>query len=144
GYSDARAYAARVEQAADAIADLADAGPGSAGHAAGFATEAIDVLLDEYASVPDYSGAVADAISAMFDAHLQACEIARPDPEGLARYLLSLVLRDESGYQPDLSPYTPLLGHTGRAILRDCAAELQGKDPGSWRALDLIRLADGQ
>jgi hypothetical protein len=143
-YSDARAYAARVEQAAGAIADLADAGPGSARHAADFATEAIDVLLDEYASVPDYSGAVVGAISAMFNAHLQACEIARPDPEGLARYLVSLVLRDESGYEPDLSPYAPLLGHAGRAVLRDCAAELQGKDPGSWRARDLIRLADGR
>ena len=143
-YSDARAYAARVEQAADAIADLADAGPDFAGHATDFAIEAIDALLDEYASVPDYSGVVADAISAMFNAHLQACEIARPDPEGLARYLVSLVLRDESGYEPDLSGYFPLLGDAGRAVVRDCAAELQGKNPGSWRARDLIRLADGK
>lgn len=143
-YSNARAYAARVEQAADAIVDLADADPDFAGHAADFATEAIDVLLDEYGSVPDYSGAVAGAISSMFDAHLQACEIARPNPESLARYLVSLLLRDESGYEPDLSRYAPLLGDVGRAVLRDRAAELQGKDPNSWRARDLIRLADGQ
>lgn len=143
-YSAARKYAGRVEQAADLIVDFAGYGPSFAGHAIDFAVAAIDVLLNEYARFEDHSGAVAEAISGMFDAHLHACEIARPSPEGLAAYLASLIMKEDTGYEPALDCYVPLLGDAGRAVLRERAAELQEKDPDSWPARYLMDLSDGR
>ncbi|MGH3169870.1 MAG: DUF6880 family protein, partial [Trebonia sp.] len=137
-YREAWDYARRVEQASDAIVSLVDAG--AAGAAIDIAREAFDLLTDAYASVDDSSGAVGGARHSLFAAHLRACQVARPDPEGLAEYLMDVFLEDQYGFEPELDDYSPLLDEAGQAVVRRRMSEFSKQNPGSWRAQHLMEL----
>ncbi|MER6981450.1 DUF6880 family protein [Streptomyces carpinensis] len=76
---------------------------------------------------------VGQAVAAVSEAHLEACSVARPDPERLAEWLVGQVLGDWND-AADLDPldYADVLGPAGLARLRQLAAEARRRRPNGW------------
>ncbi|MGV9350281.1 SWIM zinc finger family protein [Streptomyces spiralis] len=130
-YADATGYARQVEEAADALRALASGG--LAAQAVGLAEEAIRALGQVYEEVDDSDGVVGQAAAAVAEAHLEACSVARPDPERLAEWLVGQVLGDWND-AADLDPldYADVLGPTGLVRMRQLAAEARRRRPSGW------------
>ncbi|MFK4144950.1 SWIM zinc finger domain-containing protein [Streptomyces sp. NPDC004065] len=130
-YADATRYARQVEEAADALRALASGG--LAAQAVGLAEEAIRALGRAYEEVDDSDGVVGQAVAAVSEAHLEACSVARPDPDRLAEWLVGQVLGDWND-AADLDPldYADVLGPTGLARMRQLAAEARRRRPNGW------------
>ncbi|WP_255310019.1 SWIM zinc finger family protein [Streptomyces sp. DI166] len=130
-YADAPGYAQQVAEAAGALRALT--ADGQAAQAVGLAEEAIRVLGEACGEIDDSDGVVGQAAAAVAEAHLEACEAARPGPERLAEWLVGQVLGDGSGVM-DLDPldYAEALGPSGLARLRKLAAEARRRRPSGW------------
>ncbi|MEF9908494.1 SWIM zinc finger family protein [Streptomyces sp. P9-A2] len=81
-YASASGYAQQVAEAAAALRALT--ADGQEVQALGLAEEAIRVLEETYREIDDSDGVVRQAAAAVAEAHLEACEVARTDPEHLA------------------------------------------------------------
>ncbi|MFJ8542063.1 SWIM zinc finger domain-containing protein [Streptomyces sp. NPDC093586] len=136
-YADAPAYAQQVAEAADALRTLT--ADGRAAQAVGPAEEALRVLGETYEEIDDSDGVVGEAAAAVAEAHLEACRVARPDPERLAEWLARMVL-DDSNDVTDLDPldYADVLGQSGLARMRQTAAEALRRRPSDWTARYLM------
>ncbi|MCT9005728.1 SWIM zinc finger family protein [Streptomyces rhizosphaerihabitans] len=130
-YDAAPGYARQVQEAADALRALSAGGQSAC--AVGLAEEAIRALGEAYGEIDDSDGVVGQAVAAVAEAHLEACSVARPDPERLAEWLVGHVLGDWND-ATDLDPldYADVLGHTGVARLRQLAAEARRRSPRGW------------
>ncbi|MFF1628298.1 SWIM zinc finger domain-containing protein [Streptomyces sp. NPDC058272] len=130
-YADAPGYARQVEEAADALRALTTGG--HAAHAVGLAEKAIRVLGEAYGEIDDSDGVVGQAVAAVTEAHREACGVARPDPERLAKWLADQVLGDWND-AADLDPldYAEVLGPSGLARLRHLAGEARRGSPRGW------------
>jgi hypothetical protein len=135
-YDQAWDYAHGVDEAADAIGSLIDAG--GAAQATGIAREAIALLTGAYESADDSSGMIGDSARQLLAVHLRACRAAPPDPVTLADYLAGLLLNDDYGFAPDLADYADLLGDTGTARVRQRIAAAFGENPHNYRARHLM------
>ncbi|MGI5459747.1 SWIM zinc finger family protein [Streptomyces sp. CA-249302] len=131
GYADALGYARQVEEAADALRALASGK--HAAQAVDLAEEAIRVLGEAYGEIDDSDGVVGQAATAVAEAHLEACQAARPDPERLAQWLVGQLLGDGND-ATDFDPldYAHVLGSAGLARLRHLAAEARRRSPNGW------------
>ncbi|MDH6432441.1 putative Zn finger protein [Streptomyces sp. SAI-144] len=136
-YADAPGFARQVKEAADALRTLASAG--MAGQAIGLAEEAIRALGEAYGEIDDSDGVVGQAVAAVVEAHLEACDVGRPDPERLAEWLVGRVLGDGND-ATDLDPldYAEILGPTGLARMRQLAAEARRRSPRGWAERHLM------
>ncbi|MEV6736368.1 SWIM zinc finger family protein [Streptomyces sp. NPDC051104] len=130
-YADASGYARQVAEAAAALRALT--ADGQAARAVGLAEEAIRVLGEAYGEIDDSDGVVGEAAAAVAEAHLGACQVARPDPDRLAEWLVGHVLGDDSEVT-DLDPldYGDVLGPSGLARMRQLAAEARRRRPSGW------------
>jgi uncharacterized Zn finger protein len=130
-YADAPGYAQQVAEAAAALRALT--ADGRAAQAVGLAEEAIRVLGEAYGEIDDSDGVVGQAAAAVAEAHLEACGVARTDPEHLAEWLVGQVLGDSNDVT-DLDPldYAEVLGPSGLARLRQLAAEARRRRPSGW------------
>nr|BBJ47967.1 hypothetical protein SAVMC3_05960 [Streptomyces avermitilis] len=131
-YADAAGYARQVAETADALCALTTSG--QAARAVGLAEDAIRALGEAYEEIDDSDGVVGQAIAAVAGAHLEACGVARPDPERLAEWLVGHVL-GEWNDATDLDPldYADVLGQAGLARLRQLAAEARRRSPRAGR-----------
>lgn len=130
-YADASGYARQVAEAASALRALT--ADGRAAQAVGLAEEAIRVLGEAYGEIDDSEGVVGEAAAAVAEAHVEACGVARPDPDQLAEWLVGTVL-DDSNDVTDLDPldYADVLGPRGLARTRQLAAEALRRRPSGW------------
>ncbi|MFV0136136.1 SWIM zinc finger domain-containing protein [Streptomyces sp. HMX87] len=130
-YADASGYARQVAEAAAALRALT--AEGQAAQAVGLAEEAIRVLGEAYGEIDDSDGVVGEAAATVAEAHVEACGVARPDPDRLAEWLVGTVL-DDSNDVADLDPldYADVLGPSGLARLGQLAAEARRRRPSGW------------
>ncbi|MGW2183387.1 SWIM zinc finger family protein [Streptomyces sp. NPDC001732] len=130
-YGAASGYARQVAEVVDALHALTAGG--QATQAVGLAEEALRVLGEAYGEIDDSDGVVGEAAAAMAETHLEACGVARPDPERLAEWLVGHVLGGDSDVT-DLDPlgYADVLGPSGLARLRQLAAEARRREPSGW------------
>ncbi|MEU5630488.1 SWIM zinc finger domain-containing protein [Streptomyces rishiriensis] len=136
-YAAAPGYAQQVAEAAAALRALT--ADGRAAQAVGLAEEAIRVLGEAYEEIDDSDGVVGQAAAAVAEAHVEACGVARTDPERLAEWLAGQVLGD-GGELTDLDPldYAEALGPSGLARVRQLAAEALRRRPSGWAARYLM------
>ncbi|MFE9449520.1 SWIM zinc finger domain-containing protein [Streptomyces sp. NPDC006739] len=136
-YADAPGYAQQVAEAAAALRALS--AHGRAAHAVGLAEEAIRLLGEAYGEIDDSDGVVGEAAAAVAEAHLEACGVARTDPERLAEWLVGQTVGDSDGVT-DLDPldYAEVLGPSGLARLRQLAAEARRRRPSGWAERHLV------
>ncbi len=130
-YGDASGYARQVAEAASALRALT--ADGQAAQAVGLAEEAIRALGEAYGEIDDSDGVVGEAVAAVAEAHVEACGVARPDPDRLAEWLVGTVL-DDSNDVTDLDPldYADVLGPSGLARTRQLTAEALRRRPSGW------------
>ncbi|GAA3304995.1 SWIM zinc finger family protein [Streptomyces cinereospinus] len=130
-YPDASGYGRQVAEAASALRALTAGG--EAAQAAALAEEALRVLGETYGEIDDSDGVVGEAAAAVAEAHLEACGVARPDPDRLAEWLVERLLADDSDVT-ELDPldYADVLGPSGLARMRQLAAEALRRRPSGW------------
>ncbi|MBV2353251.1 hypothetical protein KUM39_02550 [Streptomyces sp. J2-1] len=136
--ADARAYVDQAGQAVAAIRSLT--GSGRAADAVTLAREGIGLLTGTTASIDDEDGRLAEIGAGLAHAHHEACRAARPDPDELARWLVTHALRDEAeltGLDP--LDYTDVLGDRGTTALRERAIEAWKANRGGWPEKYLIQ-----
>lgn len=124
-YADARAYLDQAGQAVQAVRALT--GTGRAADAVALAREAMRLLAEAAENADDSDGGFGLIGADLADAHHDACLAARPDPEELARWLVTQALGDDA-HLTDVDPldYEEVLGERGMAALREHAV-------GAWR-----------
>ena len=113
-YYAAAGYADGVQSAIDGLEDLLASGYAS--DVVELSEAAITLLDDALNSVDDSDGNLNPIIDQVQELHHRACEVARPDPNGLAERLFHMEL--ESGYgffYNALESYADILGDAGRA-----------------------------
>lgn len=143
-YADAPRYARQVAEAADALRALTAGG--QAAQAVDLAKEAIRALGEAYGEIDDSDGVVGQAVAAVAETHLEACQAARPDPARLAEWLVGHVLGDWND-ATDLDPldYAHVLGPAGLVRVRQLAAEARRRSPRGWAERYLMeRLAKAE
>ncbi|MGW1511220.1 SWIM zinc finger family protein [Streptomyces sp. NPDC002394] len=137
-YADARAYADQAGQVVSAIRSLTASG--RAADAMALAREAIGMLAAVVGSVDDSDGRLGGIGAGLADAHREACRAAGPDPEELARWLVTHAL-DDAADLTDLDPldYEDLLGERGRAALRRYTVEAWQANRTGWAEKHLMQ-----
>lgn len=129
-YGEAGGWAAGVDEALDAVAELAS------GSRAGLALElvehAIERIEQAIASIDDSDGYCSPLLERARDIHLAAATTARPDPVQLARNLFAREVEDD--YDTFASAgrlYADVLGEGGLAEYRRLAVAAWDKKPRS-------------
>ncbi|MER5445414.1 hypothetical protein ABT065_07225 [Streptomyces sp. NPDC002764] len=137
-YADARAYAEQAMQVAAAIDAVTEAGHGD--EAITMAVEAMQLLTQAADSVDDSDGGLGQVGACLAEAHLNACRIACPDPEKLARWLIQQALGDFDGVT-DIDPldYEDVLGERGMSTLRELAIEAWRTRRTGWAERSLMQ-----
>ncbi|MFJ8201061.1 SWIM zinc finger domain-containing protein [Streptomyces sp. NPDC096152] len=141
-YADARAYADQAGTAVSAIRALT--GSGRAADAITLVREMMRQLAAVVESVDDSDGRLGQIGADLADAHLAACQAARPDPAELARWLVGHALGDIDDGLTDIDPldYEDVLGEEGMAVLRKSAVEAWRGNRRGWAEKHLMeRLA---
>ncbi|MCM2579418.1 SWIM zinc finger family protein [Streptomyces meridianus] len=130
-YADASGYARQVAEAVSALRALT--ADGQSAQAVGLAEEALRALGETYGEIDDSDGVVGEAAAAVAEVHLEACGVARPDPERLAEWLVGRLLADDSDVT-DLDPldYADVLGPSGLARMRQLTAEALRRRRSGW------------
>jgi uncharacterized Zn finger protein len=127
-YSEAPGWAANVEAALGAIADLASGA--RAGLALELAEHAIDRIERAIESIDDSDGHCSELLHHARDIHLAAAQSARPDPMLLAG---NLFVREVDGAYDTFADaaqlYADVLGEQGLAEYNRLAAKAWGKLP---------------
>ncbi|MER6434422.1 hypothetical protein ABT272_43355 [Streptomyces sp900105245] len=136
-YANASGYARQVAEAARAL--RAWTANGQAAVAVGLAEEAIRALGVACGEIDDVDGVVRKAAVAVAEAHMEACGVARPDPDRLADWLVGTVL-DDSNNVADLDPfdYADVLGPRGLARMRQLTGEALRRGQPGWVARYLM------
>ncbi|MEC4014917.1 SWIM zinc finger family protein [Streptomyces sp. H27-D2] len=130
-YADSRAYGEQAGEAVAAIESLTASG--QAAEAVGLARWAIRLLGEAYEQIDDSSGYVGSVAADLMAAHLDACRVARPDPEETARWLVGHQLgNDNDATDADPVDYREVLGERGLAQVRELATEAWQRKPSGW------------
>jgi uncharacterized Zn finger protein len=127
-------YASRVANLVEQLARLLEDG-----HAAAvieLAEEALSELEAAIEMIDDSDGAVGGILEALQDLHRDACEIARPDPNALARRLFAReISSDWDVFGGAAARYADVLGERGLAVYREMAER-------EWAKLPALRPGD--
>lgn len=136
-YSEARAYSEQVGEAVAAISSLT--ATGHADDAVEVAREMITALARAYEKVDDSSGYLGGVAHDVGEVHLQACRIARPDPEKTAQWLVDHML-GETSYLPEIcvEDYHSILGQAGVAKLGLLVTQACRRNPSGWAEKHLM------
>jgi len=131
-YREAAGWAAGVEEALDAIANLAQ--DHRARLALGLVVNAMARIELAIENIDDSDGHCGALLERARDIHLTACRAAKPDPVELARYLFA---RETDGaidtFHAAAPLYADVLGERGLAEYRRLAAEAWGRLPARTR-----------
>lgn len=120
-YDDTYAFAGRLADVANGLADLADVNPAAVVGLAEYAILQVEEALND---VDDSSGAVGDVLQGLLDLHFQACVEARPEPVALARRLFTAELEtDYDSFSGAAERYAEVLGDAGLAEYRRLARD---------------------
>ncbi|RMF40876.1 MAG: acyltransferase [Alphaproteobacteria bacterium] len=126
-YERAPGWAAGVDAALDALAELAD-GPHAA-LAIELSREAASRIEQAIENMDDSDGYCSELLARAADIHLAACKVARPEPVKLARDLYELEMADGYGaFEDTVRRYADILGQEGLAEYRRLATQ-------AWEAL---------
>jgi len=127
-YSRAPGWAADVEAALDAIADLIP--DGHAGLVLGLAEHAIVRIEKAVEDIDDSDGHCTFLLNHAQEIHLAACRAVRPDPVALARDLFTREMEDEYDiFHHAAARYADVLGEDGLAEYRRLAIAAWEKLP---------------
>ena len=141
---DSQRYARRLRQAADVVADLAEAGHGA--DAVAVAEHAITVAGVACRNARDESGAIAEAAHELVACHHTACLSLPADPGTLAAFVAARLLSRDDVPCVDVEFYSDVLGIQGLAELRELCLAAWRANPGGWaeqRALEEVLLGSG-
>lgn len=149
-YRSARAWAAEVDVALDAVAELVPAG--RAAVALKLAARAIERIETALEGADDSDGACGGVLHRACDIHLEAARAAPPDPLALALDLFTRELEGEfEAFDGAAWTYAEVLGGGGAAEYRRLAAAALDQTPARRRPADhesdyrgerLIRILD--
>jgi uncharacterized Zn finger protein len=127
-YHEAPSYAARVDDALDAVETLLK--QGNANEVIGLCETAMNWLDASIEKVDDSDGQGTELMGRVADLHLLACEQARPDPAVLGARLFSLEMKSSySQWEHSAERYAHLLGECGLATFREAALKEWAKVP---------------
>jgi uncharacterized Zn finger protein len=131
GFVDYRAsydFSSGIDRVVNSIAELLEAG---------YAQEVIE--LTEHAlgkvekatmSMDDSNGYMSSILNRLQELHFEACGAAKPDPESLAKRLFEWEMRTQfDTFYDAANTYAELLGETGLAMYRSCAAAAWARVP---------------
>jgi uncharacterized Zn finger protein len=124
-YRGAATYARAAYELLGLIEELATGGQAAAEPLARRAVELITAALEQ---MDDSSGVAAGALDRAVVLHQQACRAAPPDPQGLASWLIRMVVEGPGWPDLRIEEYAEVLGERGLEAYR---AELQAL----WKAL---------
>lgn len=128
GYREARGWAAGVDEALEAVADLVPAG--RARIALTLANRAIDRIQQAFESIDDSDGHWGALLHHAGEVHLAAASAARPDPVTLARELFKRETESDSdAFSGAAQLYADVLGEAGLAEYRRLALAAWDKLP---------------
>ncbi len=128
GYREAPSWAAEVDAALDAIADLSSGA--RAGLALELAERAIERIEQVVENIDDSDGHCVALMERARDIHLAAARVARPAPAQLARDLFARETTDDYGiFDGAAALYADALGDAGLAEYRRLADEAWEKLP---------------
>ena len=127
-YGGARDWADRVNEALDAVADLAS-GP-RAKLALEMAEHAVDRIDEALNEIDDSDGYCGGCLASAAAIHLDAARAAKPDPMELARRLFAREMdEDFEAFHGAVGTYEDVLGEEGLAEYRRLASEAWKKLP---------------
>lgn len=127
-YREAPGWAADVDGALDAVADLASAGRGVM--ALELVEHAIDRIEHAIGEIDDSDGHCGGLLQRCQEIHLAAATGSRPEPLGLARGLFARELQDDyDTFYGAAELYAEVLGDAGLAEYRRLATEAWAKLP---------------
>lgn len=144
-WADAQGYADRIERVVDALADLLapDMAPETAAELldlAEYAIERVEALMGQVNEEGEFS----ESLEELCRLHLEACELAAPDPVDLAQRLFDLEMNLPFQIcQMDVSTHQTVLGEAGLRAYRELAEAAWAKArPGDYRITAIMeRLA---
>ena len=147
-WEDVRDFADTLDQLADSLAELLK--PGTAATLVELAEYAIEQIEASLEQMDDSDGEVGDVVLRLGELHLQACLMARPDPQALAERLFELTFTLAMGLcSLDPLTYREVLGAQGLRRYRELAdAEwaklkpLDAKNPYNSRRSTLTRMLE--
>ncbi len=136
-WDEVSGYADGISSVLDSIQDLLDDHPTAVIELCEYAISLIETALN---SVDDSSGEVGSILEAFQELHVEACELAHPDPIGLAEHLFHGEMESGFGsFSNAVETYGDILGDAGIAHYRELAETmwqefptLTSKDSGEW------------
>jgi uncharacterized Zn finger protein len=131
GFVDYRAaydFSSGIDRVVNSIAELLEAG---------YAEDVIELTEDALGkvekatlSMDDSNGYMGSILSRLQELHYQACRKAKPDPESLAKRLFEWEMRAQfDTFYNAADTYAELLGESGLATYRSCAATAWARVP---------------
>ncbi|OFV96008.1 MAG: hypothetical protein A3F68_09800, partial [Acidobacteria bacterium RIFCSPLOWO2_12_FULL_54_10] len=141
-YWSARDYARGIEEAIDSIAELLK--EGYAAQVIELAEYALEAVENALGSVDDSDGYMGGILERLQELHLQACKMAKPDPEALARRLFAWELRTHwDTFYGAAATYADVFGKSGLTIYRKLAeaewAKVPKSGPGNYSPVEHSR-----
>jgi len=119
-WGEAGAFAEELDQVVDAIATLLT--PEDAPMLIDLVEHAIDRVAESQGNIDDSNGEVGGVLGRLGDLHLQACRLAKPDPQALAERLFRMEISPANDYSDINSiAYRDLLGEAGLRRYRELA-----------------------
>lgn len=143
-YREVAGWASGVEQALDAVEDIASS---RAELALRLAEHAIARIEEAAGRVDDSNGYCGGLLHRAREVHLKACLVARPDPVLLARNLFAREIKGvDDTFRGAMSVYSDVLGEAGLAEYRRLASEawkeLPPRNTRGGFSIDYTRLAN--
>lgn len=127
-YDEMPEFVAGIEVVIEALGDWIDTG--RAALVVDLAEQAISRLEELMGECDDSNGELGGVVQHLVDIHLNACEIARPDPEALADRLFQFETQQGwEGFYNAVERYAEVLGETGLAAYRDLAEAAWARVP---------------
>ncbi|MFF4493576.1 SWIM zinc finger domain-containing protein [Streptomyces sp. NPDC001546] len=144
-YADAHAYGRQAAEAVTALRALTASGRSA--DAVEVAREALQSLGRAYGKIDDSDGLVGDVATRLAEAHLEACQTARPDPVETAEWLVPYLLNEANDTTDiDLFDYREVLGDPGLTRAGALVVAAWRANPKGWAEkylMERVLKADG-
>jgi uncharacterized Zn finger protein len=140
GYRGGLDYAERTTSVLSELAQLVS--DGGAATAVPLLRRAVEQIVAALDHVDDAAGTVADALADAVSLHVQACSLAPPDADELARWLFNLRLDSPDQGALGIEVYQGALGDKGMVVYRALVLDAWERQPATRAAAEDDR-ADG-